>query len=150
MVQFMWISSCVSFYNNLTNRNDHSPHISLGLMSQPHFEGSVRSPLRVPKMGFGNPPGLPKTQNTIVGVKTPHIELFFIPLERSWNLGVQNGLAWAIWTFVAQVMVKKKGQKSNWQFDSWPLEVGNWPDPNVCRWSANTIEKLSRGATSLL
>jgi hypothetical protein len=30
---------------------------------------------------------------------------------------------------------KKKGQKSNWQFDSWPLKVGNWPNPGVCRWS---------------
>jgi hypothetical protein len=32
--------------------------------------------------------------------------------------------------------VKKKGRKSNWQFDSRPLKVGNWPDPGVCRWSA--------------
>jgi hypothetical protein len=31
---------------------------------------------------------------------------------------------------------RKKGQKSNWQFDSRPLKVGNRPDPGVCRWSA--------------
>jgi len=31
---------------------------------------------------------------------------------------------------------KKKGRKSNWQFDSWPLKVGNWPDLGVYRWSA--------------
>jgi hypothetical protein len=31
---------------------------------------------------------------------------------------------------------RKKGQESNWQFDSRPLKVGNWPDPDVCRWSA--------------
>jgi len=31
---------------------------------------------------------------------------------------------------------KKKGWESNWQFDSRPLKVENWPDPNVCRWSA--------------
>jgi hypothetical protein len=30
---------------------------------------------------------------------------------------------------------KKKGQDSNWQFESWPLKVGNRPDPGVCRWS---------------
>ncbi len=30
---------------------------------------------------------------------------------------------------------KKKGRKSNWQFDSRPLKVGNQPDPGVCRWS---------------
>jgi len=32
---------------------------------------------------------------------------------------------------------KKKGRKSNWQFDSWPLKVGNRPNHGVCRW--NTI-----------
>jgi len=30
---------------------------------------------------------------------------------------------------------KKKGQESNWQFDSWPLKVKNRLDPGVCRWS---------------
>jgi len=30
---------------------------------------------------------------------------------------------------------RKKGWESNWQFDSWPLKVGNRPDPGVCRWS---------------
>jgi hypothetical protein len=30
---------------------------------------------------------------------------------------------------------KKKGRESNWQFESWPLKVGNRPDPGVCRWS---------------
>ncbi len=29
----------------------------------------------------------------------------------------------------------KKGQEPNWQFDSRPLKVGNWPDPGVFRWS---------------
>jgi len=26
---------------------------------------------------------------------------------------------------------QKKGWESNWQFDSWPLKVGNWPLPDV-------------------
>jgi hypothetical protein len=30
----------------------------------------------------------------------------------------------------------KKFQKSNWQFDSWPLKVGNRPDFLACRWCA--------------
>ncbi len=38
---------------------------------QPHFEGSVKSPLTLPKMGLGSPPGLSKTQSVITGVKTP-------------------------------------------------------------------------------
>jgi hypothetical protein len=51
-------------------------------LSQPHFEGSVRSPLTLPKMGLGSPLGLPKAQSAIAGVKTLCIEVFFIPLER--------------------------------------------------------------------
>jgi len=31
---------------------------------------------------------------------------------------------------------QKKGRDSNWQFDSRPQNVGNRPDPGVCRWSA--------------
>ncbi len=31
---------------------------------------------------------------------------------------------------------RKKGQKSNWQFDSRTLKVRNRPDPGVCRWIA--------------
>jgi hypothetical protein len=31
---------------------------------------------------------------------------------------------------------KKKGRESNWQFDSWPLRVGNRPNPGACKWSA--------------
>jgi hypothetical protein len=31
---------------------------------------------------------------------------------------------------------KKKGQESNWQFDSRPLKVENQLDPGACRWNA--------------
>jgi hypothetical protein len=31
---------------------------------------------------------------------------------------------------------QKKGQESNWQFDSRPLKVGNQPDLGMCKWSA--------------
>jgi hypothetical protein len=44
---------------------------------------SVRMTLTLPKWGLGSPPRLPKTQNSIIGVKTPCLEVFFIPLERS-------------------------------------------------------------------
>ncbi len=30
---------------------------------------------------------------------------------------------------------KKKPRESNWQFDSQPLKVRNWPNPGVCKWS---------------
>jgi len=39
--------------------------------------------LTPPKVGTWSPPGLPKIQSLIAGVKTPHIAVFFIPLERS-------------------------------------------------------------------
>jgi len=52
-------------------------------MLQPHFEGVVRSPLTLLKMGLGSPPGLPETQSTIARVKTLCIGAFFVPLERS-------------------------------------------------------------------
>jgi hypothetical protein len=29
---------------------------------------------------------------------------------------------------------QKKGHESNWQFDSRPLKVGNWPDFVMCMW----------------
>jgi hypothetical protein len=57
-------------------------HLMLG-MSQPHFGLSVRMKLTLPKVGTWSPPGLPKIQSSIVGVKTPYIRVFFIPMERS-------------------------------------------------------------------
>jgi hypothetical protein len=52
--------------------------------------------------------GLPKLQRAIVGVKTQWIEEFLISLESSWNLDVQNELAWPIWTSKTQVMAKRR------------------------------------------
>jgi hypothetical protein len=45
---------------------------------------------------------------------------------------------------------RKKGRESNWQFDSRPQKVGNRLAPGVCRGVRQTVEKLSRRATSLL
>jgi hypothetical protein len=73
---------------------------------------SVRMKLTLPKLGSSSPPGLPKTQSFIAGVKTPHIGVFLVSLKRSWNLDVQNGLAWAIWTSIAHVMGKRRATRS--------------------------------------
>jgi hypothetical protein len=41
---------------------------------------------------------------------------------------------------------QKKGRKSNWQFDSRPLQVGNRPDFFVCKWRAKYYWKaLDKG-----
>jgi hypothetical protein len=62
----------------------------------------------LPKWGLGSPSGLPKLQSLIAGVKTPRIKVFFISLKSYQSVDVENGLALAIWTYVAQVMTKRK------------------------------------------
>jgi hypothetical protein len=64
--------------------------------------------LTLPKWGFGNPLGLLKLHSSITKVKTPRIMVFFISLESYQSVDVKNGLAWAIWTFAAHVMAKRK------------------------------------------
>ncbi len=49
--------------------------------------------LTLPKWELESPPGLPKLQSLIVGVKTPHIGVFFILLENYQILDVENALA---------------------------------------------------------
>jgi hypothetical protein len=69
---------------------------------------SVRMRLTLPKWGFGSPPRLPKLQSSIVRVKTPCIQMFFISVETYQSVDVENGLAWTIWTSAAYVMPKRK------------------------------------------
>jgi hypothetical protein len=72
------------------------------------------------------------------------------------NCRGQNTLHWGVFYIVGKVLKcrcpkwpcmshlnicnisygRKKGQESNWQFDSQPLKVGNRPDSSVCKWSA--------------
>jgi hypothetical protein len=40
--------------------------------------------------------------------KTPRIDVFLMSLERSWNVVIENGLGWVIWTYAAQVMGKRR------------------------------------------
>jgi hypothetical protein len=119
-------------------------------MLQPHFEASVRMKFTLPKVGTWRPPGLQKTQSLIAGAKTPHIEVFFILLERTWSVNVQNGLAWAIQTSTAQVMVERRAgsQTGNLTPDHYKWGI----DPiSVCvDGMQHTFEKLLRRATSFL
>jgi hypothetical protein len=59
-------------------------------MLQPHFEVSVRMRLTLPKVGTWSPLGLSRLQSSIAEVKTPRLEVFFIPLERSRRLDVEK------------------------------------------------------------
>jgi hypothetical protein len=60
------------------------------------------------KWELGSLLGLLKLQSSIAGVKTLCIGVFFISLESYQSVDVENGLALAIWAFVAQVMAKRK------------------------------------------
>jgi hypothetical protein len=62
------------------------------ILSQPHFEGSVRLPFTFSKMGLGSPLRLLKIQSAIAVVKTSCIKVIFIPLERSRSIDVQMAL----------------------------------------------------------
>jgi len=61
--------------------NDVKFHL-FTLIVATHFEASVRMKLTLPKVGTWSPSGLPKLQSSIAKVKTPHLEVFFILLER--------------------------------------------------------------------
>jgi hypothetical protein len=56
---------------------------------------------------IGVPKGLPKFQRAFWGVKTWLVS-FFISMESSWSVGVENGLALPIWTSETQVMAKRR------------------------------------------
>jgi len=64
----------------------------------------------LPKLGLGSPPGLLKLQSSIPRVKTSRIRVFFISLESYQSVNFENGLAWAIWASVAQVMAKRRAR----------------------------------------
>jgi hypothetical protein len=111
---------------------------------------SVRMTFTLPKWGLGSPPGLLKTQSSIARVKTPCLEMFFISLQRSWNVDVENGLTWAIWTSAAQVMCERraKSQIGNLTSDHKKSRID--PTPVCASGVQHIIEKLSRRATSFL
>jgi hypothetical protein len=96
--------------------------------------GKCEDETRTPKSGNLESSRTPETWKLNFRGQTPCPEVFLIPLERSWSVDVENGLASAIRTFVAQVMVERRARSQT--ANSQPLKVRNRPDPSVCRWSA--------------
>jgi hypothetical protein len=92
--------------------------------------------LTFPKWGLGSPPGLPKLQSWIAGVKTPRIGVFFISLENYESVDVKKWARMGHLDICSTSYVQKKGRESNWQFDSRPLKVRNRSDPGVFRGNA--------------
>ncbi len=65
------------------------------------------------KVRIWSPPGLPNVQSSTERPKTPRIGVFLVSLERCWSVDIENGLVLAIWTFVAQVMGKRRAGSQN-------------------------------------
>jgi hypothetical protein len=105
-------------------------------LSQPHFEGVVRSQLTLPKNGTLESFGTPKnSERDFRGQNTSH-----------WNVLSTVGKVLKCrcpkWPRMSHLDIyntsygRKKGRESNWQFDSRALKVRNRPDSGACRWSA--------------
>ncbi len=106
---------------------------------------SVRMRLTLPKVGTWSPPGLPQLQSSTEDGKTTRLEVLFILLERPWSLDVENGLAWAIWTSAAQVMVERRVESQTGSLTPEHKKSGIDLTP---MW--HTIGKLLKKATRLL
>jgi len=104
----------------------------------------------LPKVGIWSPPRLSQLQSSITEVKTPRLEVFFISLERPWSVDVENGLAWAIRTSAAQVMVERRARSQIVSLTPDHKKSGIDPIPVCIDEVRHTIGKLLRRATSLL
>ncbi len=107
----MWVKTSLSFNITWSNYKFKLPLFQTFATTQTvatllwKSERMTPSP---PKWGLESLPRLSKLQSSIVGVKTPRIKALFISLESYQSEDVENGLAWTIWTFVTQVMMKRK------------------------------------------
>jgi hypothetical protein len=101
-------------------------------------------------------------------------ESFGTPKSLKFNCKGQNTLHWGVlyiigklskcrcckWACLSHLDIcsisygKKKGRKSNWQFDSRPLKIENRPDPDACRRSGTnrwkTLDKNYNFALNLI
>jgi hypothetical protein len=97
---------------------------------------------------WGNEPSHPK------GVPLWELESRGTPEFLEGNFRGQNSMDWGViyiigkllehiclkWAHITHLDIwntsygQKKGRESNWQFDFWPLKVGNWLDSHACRW----------------
>jgi hypothetical protein len=92
--------------------------------------------------------------------KSEDLESSGTPEWLGFDIKAQNPLHWGVLGVIGKVLKRryrkwprighldlcspsygqKKGRESNWQFDSWPLKVGNRPRPDLqiesarCRW----------------
>jgi hypothetical protein len=89
-----------------------------------------------PKMGTWEFSETPETSEfDWRGQNTSHWSVLYI-------IGKLSNFQCRKWAYMSHLDIcsmsydKKKGQESNWQFDSQPLKVGKRPNLGACRWSA--------------
>jgi hypothetical protein len=100
-------------------------------------------------------PTLAKCEDETHTPKIGDLESSGAPECLEFNSRRQNTLDWDVFNVIGKVLKcrcpkwprighldicspsygQKKGQESNWQFDSQPQKVGNRPFLDVCRWS---------------
>jgi hypothetical protein len=110
----------------------------------------VKMKLTLSKWGLVSPSRLLKLQSSIIGVKTLCIGVFFISLESYQSVNVENGLAWAIWTFVAHVMAKRRAGSQAGNLTSDHQKSGIDPTSVRVGGVRYSVGKLLGRATSLL
>jgi hypothetical protein len=98
--------------------------------------GECEDEIHTPKVGTWESCGTSKTSKfDCRGQNTSHWGVVYI-IGKLLKCRCQKWLRMGHLDICSTSYDKKKGRKSNWQFDSWPLKVGNRPDLGVCRWSA--------------
>jgi hypothetical protein len=120
----------------LLQDDDNLKHTHTHIMSQPHFGINVRVNPTLSRVGTWSPPGLPKIQSSSSGVKTPRIEVFFIPLEKVLKCRCPKWHRMSHLDICSPSYGPKKGRESNWQVDSRPLKVGTRALLDFCSGSA--------------
>jgi hypothetical protein len=163
-----WVSSlalspiCENVFDTSTHFRPHGPlHFTLShepdvrvvtprVLSQPHFGQVWGWDSHSQKVGTWSPSGLLQLQSSTAEGKTPRLEVFFMPLERPWSVDVENGLAWAIWTFAAQVMVEKRARSQTGSLTPNHKKSGIDPTPGCAVGVRHTVGELLRRSTRLL
>ncbi len=109
---------------------------TLCILSQPHFGLSVRVKPHIPKSGKLESYGTPKNSELdFKGQVSLHLSVFGV-------VGKVLKCKCPKWPRMSHLDIcspsygQKKGWESNWQFDSWPLKVGNRPLSDICWQSA--------------
>jgi hypothetical protein len=98
------------------------------------------TPKGIPTLGVGVPVDFWMFKEQLQGSNPNGLKIFYI-IRKILKL---KCLKWTRMTHLDIWNIsygQKKGQESNWQFDSWPLEIKNQLDLLTCRWRATYHSK---------